>query len=91
MKPTQHGDDKTVKCPSCVAVFATNASMRQHLRAVHLRNNKCDTFGSKFGTKELLQGHMSKHQGSKQHSCASCGKMYASGLARHKVQSCKKF
>ena len=67
------------KCDHCSRIFTENASLKKHIKVVHLnmKNHKCNECNKSFGKKGGLNTHIKTvHGREKNHKCDKCRKCY---------------
>lgn len=66
-------------CNACDKIYKKKYELSRHIKHHHLqqKNFKCDFCKAKFFSKRGLLDHVSRHEGTEQHSCEICGKTFA--------------
>ena len=78
-------------CPICLEYFSRKEARDNHIRSIHLKEDKfdCSVCNASFKTSNgLSRHHMDKHsEGKVVHICETCGTVYQS--ERHLLRHCK--
>ena len=81
-----HSNDKSYKCQTCHATFATSRDLKRHVECIG-RLYECRQCGKKFNRSSLLKLHSGIHAGEEPYECKRCNMYFVSSseLERHKL------